>query len=129
MFISCFCFSFFFKLNSIILSATFFKGCGCPNFFYVFVIFPVSSYLEQHFCFIFVVTFTVYKLKQLVQIHFNGYKHTVGNIMVQGRKQGSFPYGPVLQGAEHLPLSSYCCGGSRAAFPLPPSFAFPYRGP
>lgn len=128
-FLVLFLFFFFFKLNSIILSATFFKGCGCPIFFLCVCNFPVSSYLEQRFCFIFVVTFTVYKLKQLVQIHFNGYKHTVGNITVQGRKQGSFPYGPVLQGAEHLPLSSCCCGGSRAAFPLPPSFAFPYRGP
>lgn len=85
--------SLFFKLNSIVLSATFFKGCGCPNFFFfnVFVIFPVSLYFGAAFCCGFVVTFTVYKLKQLVQINLNGYKHTVGGVMVQGCKQGSFP--------------------------------------
>lgn len=48
--------------------------------------------------------------------------------MVQGREQGSFPHGPPLWGAEHLSPSSCCCDGSCAASPLPPSFAFLYRG-
>lgn len=60
--------------------------------------------------------FTVYKLKQLVQIHLNGYKRTIGNIMVQGCKQGSFPYGPTLQvlSTSHSPHAVVV---ARAAFP------------
>lgn len=48
--------------------------------------------------------------------------------MVQGCEQGFFPHGPPLWGAEHLSPSSHCCDGSYAASPLPPSFAFLYRG-
>lgn len=48
--------------------------------------------------------------------------------MVQGCEQGSFPHGPPLWGAEHLSPSSCRFNGSWAASPLPPSFAFLYRG-
>lgn len=82
---------FFFKLNSIILPATFLKGCGCPNFFYVCNFSSSLILLSSVFVSFFVVMFTVYKLKQLVQIHLNGYKHTIGNTMVQGCKPDPFP--------------------------------------
>lgn len=101
MFVSCFVFfffflfsflvGFFFKLNSIILPATFLKGCGCPNFFYVCNFSSSLILLSSVFVSFFVVMFTVYKLKQLVQIHLNGYKHTIGNTMVQGCKPVPFP--------------------------------------